>query len=524
MLTSEHTVLLQLDGLGVDELRDLGAGSARVAVSAGRRPTTCAHRRQSVARPGVAEQVSSAAFDDSEVPLPAPRSFATLVVARLTACEPDVERLVAAASVVGMHTALDLAAVVAGVDDPLAALERAIAAGLLEERLGERGASFPHPLVHAAVYRQIGPARRAALHLKAADHADDEALRLRHRARAATGPDARAVRRPGSAGTPEAISRGPGGARPATFPRRPGSARTVPTDERYHLGGRGVPTARRRRRRPAALPLGCGRLPRPAGASYVLAKLVMLAGPTGDCEALLRDAWQRCDPDVDPVLGARIAGQFAGLYGFQMRPAEQTEWADLALRLAPDADRDRHDSLHCGSTVRAMSGQAATTLPSLAGLPDPAVASAAELEELLGRGTLRLFADDLDGALRDIGGVFAASHDRSATFRWVAAVELAVVEFRAGRWDDALVHAELGVSIAADADQEHLDWTGHKVAALVRAARGEWSAAEVHARVLQTAAISGHPNRVFSSALVQAQLGQGTGTTQGGCSVPSNRC
>jgi hypothetical protein len=100
-----------------------------------------------------------------------------------------VEQLVAAASVLGMHAPLRLAASVAGVDDPLPVLEQAIAASLLEERLAEREVSFPHPLVQAAVYRQLGPARRAGLHLRAADHAEGEAVRLRHRARAASGPD-----------------------------------------------------------------------------------------------------------------------------------------------------------------------------------------------------------------------------------------------------------------------------------------------------------------------------------------------
>lgn len=510
MLTSENTVLVALEGLGVDELRNLSArlGSRSLSHRAAARLRAHTDGSPLHAR-ALLEQVSAAAFDDPEVPLPAPRSFATLVRARLAACEPDVERLVAAASVLGMHTALDLAAAVAEVDDPLAGLERAIAAGLLEERLGERGLSFPHPLVHAAVYRHLGPARRAALHLRAAGHAADEAVRLRHRARAATGPDATLSEDLARLGRREAISRAWGSA--ADHLSAAAGLAPNPRDrERFTLEAVECRLLAGDVDDPAALSARLRAFAPSGWRSYVLAQLVMLVGSPDDCEALLRDAWQRCDPDVDPVLGARIAGQFAGLYGVQMRSAEQIEWADLALRLAPDqtaTDMIRYIRMD----GRAMSGRAADTLPSLAGLPEPAVASAAELEELLGRGALRLCADDLDGALRDLGGVLAASHDRSATFRWVAAVQLAVVEFRAGRWDDALVHAELGLSIAADADQDRLDRAGHQIAALVHAARGEWPAAEVHARVLRTAATTGHPNLVVSAALVQAQLARARG-------------
>jgi hypothetical protein len=70
------------------------------------------------------------------------------------------------------------------------------------------------------------------------------------------------------------------------------------------------------------------------------------------------------------------------------------------------------------------SGQAEGALASVASLPSPTVASVAELGMLLGRGYLRLFTDDLGGAWQDLTGVLAASHDRSATFRHLAAYVL----------------------------------------------------------------------------------------------------
>src|SRR6266545_1912681 len=141
-------------------------------------------------------------------PLSAPRSFALLVLARLAACAPDVQELVAAASVLGARCPLHQAAALARLDVPLPALEQAVAAGLLVEQPATLTVGFPHPLVHAAIYQQLGPARRARLHTQAAGLVDDEAARLRHRVRAASGPDpalaadlARAGRRHTTVGT-----------------------------------------------------------------------------------------------------------------------------------------------------------------------------------------------------------------------------------------------------------------------------------------------------------------------------------
>jgi DNA-binding CsgD family transcriptional regulator len=244
--------------------------------------------------------------------------------------------------------------------------------------------------------------------------------------------------------------------------------------------------------------------------NYVLARLALMAGELDECEALLQDAWRRCDPAADPVLGARVAGQFAMLHPAHMRGGDSAEWAERALRLAPDqtaTDTMRYSRL----AGLAMSGQAAPVLASLTSLPDPSVASAAELEELLGRGNLRLCIDDLDGALRDLGGVLAASHGRSANFRWVAAAHLGVAEFRAGRWDDAQAHGELALSIATDADQGHVALFCHHVAMLVPAARGEWDTAEAHLPLQEAAATSGFATAVAVAAASRAHLARARG-------------
>ena len=64
-------------------------------------------------------------------------------------------------------------------------------AGLLQVRedFGIREVGFPHPLVQAAVYEQLGPLRRMQLHSAAAEFVEDEGALLRHRVLAATPPN-----------------------------------------------------------------------------------------------------------------------------------------------------------------------------------------------------------------------------------------------------------------------------------------------------------------------------------------------
>src|SRR6266542_3199733 len=191
LLADDDTLQLRLGGLEVEELRALSGRLGHGPLSLGAAARLRAHTDGSPLHArALLEQLPAEAFDDPQVPLPAPRSFALLVLARLAACAPDVQELVAAASVLGARCPLHQAAALARLDVPLPALEQAVAAGLLVEQPATLTVGFPHPLVHAAIYQQLGPARRAGLHTRAAGLVDDEAARLRHRVRAASGPDA----------------------------------------------------------------------------------------------------------------------------------------------------------------------------------------------------------------------------------------------------------------------------------------------------------------------------------------------
>ena len=123
--------------------------------------------------------------------LPAPGAFAAQIVSRLSACSPTARALVEACSVLGVRSSLPMAAAVAQLDDPVAALEEADAVGLLHstDKIEIWDVTFPHPLVQAAVYEHVAPTSRVRLHRSAAELLDDAGAALRHRVAAATPPD-----------------------------------------------------------------------------------------------------------------------------------------------------------------------------------------------------------------------------------------------------------------------------------------------------------------------------------------------
>jgi hypothetical protein len=336
LLADDDTQQLRLGGLEVEELRALSGrlGHGPLSVRAAARLQAHTDGSPLHAR-ALLEQVPAEALYDLHVPLPAPRSFALLVLARLAACGADVRELVAAASVLGVRCPLHQAAVLAKLDDPLPVLEQAMAAGLLVEQPGSLTVGFPHPLVHAAIYQQLGPARRAELHTRAAGLADEEPARLRHRVRAASGPDPELAADLARAGRWHTAA----GAWVSAAEQLSAAARLAPSradHEQFSLEA-------------VECQLLAGELGDPAGVaarlqsfrdggwrSYVLGRLAFVAGRLEEAEARLGDAWQRCNPTTDPALGARVAGQLAAVNMIHLRGAETADWANLALRLAPE--------------------------------------------------------------------------------------------------------------------------------------------------------------------------------------------
>jgi DNA-binding CsgD family transcriptional regulator len=192
LLTGPKAARLRLGGLGVEELRELSTafGTGSLSPRAAQRLHEHTGGNPLHAR-ALLEEIPAGILHHSAGPLPAPRSFALLVLARLASCPSDAENLVVAASVLGTSCPLRLASRLGEVANPLKALEQAATAHLLCDHPTaiERQVTFPHPLVRAAVYHDLGPSRRAGLHASAARLVENEPAALRHKVAATCGPD-----------------------------------------------------------------------------------------------------------------------------------------------------------------------------------------------------------------------------------------------------------------------------------------------------------------------------------------------
>src|SRR3954447_14157167 len=134
--------------------------------------------------------LSVATVESMELPLPAPRSFAVMVLGALSQTSGGARRLAACAAVLGQRAPFGAVAQVARLDDPLAAVEELQRLRILELVEHEHAVhvTFLHPLVRAAVYDDLGAGTRARLHMAAASTRSGTAA-LHHRVAAAIAPD-----------------------------------------------------------------------------------------------------------------------------------------------------------------------------------------------------------------------------------------------------------------------------------------------------------------------------------------------
>ena len=190
--------VVELGGLSADEVqalagaRGVGALSRRAAerlrVHTGGSPLhLCA----------LLDEIPAATLEAMEQPLPAPRSYALLVLRDVAALTPAARRLVSTAAVLGERADTGLLLDVAGLDPAQApeVLEELHQRGLLLLPPAADQVRFRHPLVRAAISEDLGPGTRIELHRRAAELLPG-AAGLRHRIAAALAPDEALASRP----------------------------------------------------------------------------------------------------------------------------------------------------------------------------------------------------------------------------------------------------------------------------------------------------------------------------------------
>ncbi|CAO5252574.1 helix-turn-helix transcriptional regulator [Frankia sp. AgKG'84/4] len=491
-LITELAGTLRVTGLDPDELRELAGRISAVPISswAAQRLHELTGGKVLHAR-ALLEELPPQALDRAADPLPVPAAFGQEVAARLAACPDEVRRLVDAAAVLGLTCRLADAAVVAEVDDPVLALEGAVAAALLTEKTTavDRLVAFTHPLLRSAVYHRIGPAQRSELHLRAALHIDNARARLWHRILAAVVPDEGLAMEVESAARRLAES---GRWRPAAdhllaaarlSPYRVAREQRFTDALDFLLWGGDFTQA-------SSLLTELSDVLDETRDGYLRGRLAMLRGSLPAATAYLGRAWRTVDPQERPTLARAIAEKLALCHYLAADVAAAARWGRHALSLgcAPPGDpthlRDilitslsdvgeYEEAARLAAEVPAPDGDpfAATSGPDGAGGEGP---GGFLPDGLVGRGVLRLADDDVPAARDAFVQAMAVSNGQEWTVPsgLFALVQLADTEYLLGRWDDAVSHAESAVSLAAAVGQSWLLPACHAAAAIPLSARG----------------------------------------------------
>ena len=445
------------------------------------------------------------------LPLPAPRAFAVEVQRKLAACSAPTRELVESMAVLGSIAPVVSLGALAGVPDLVAALDEASAVGLLRvcHDIGMRAVAFPHPLVEAAIYEQLGPLRLVQLHTAAAAIAEDEGALLRHRVLAATPPDPGLVtalddfaRRETAVGAwANAAAWALAEASCLSTNREDREQRLVPAAEAAMSAGDLI--------RAEAFTREVASISRGSWREATLGYLAMMKGMRMEAEELLHNAWRMSrragDRSTAVVVAQRLALHSLG----RLRGGDVVEWtrragAGVTERNTVCVEADALLGLGLGWQGRLAEGMA--VCEALLGQ-----ASADDAYPRLGsvrtaHGWLQLIGDDVTGARATLAETASAAlRSGSAQLAAWSLIWLSHANFAVGAWTDAAADAERAVSLLDETGQDWLRPLARYTATMVPAARGEWAQAEKHVRACRSAN-GGYELMVVASGLATAQL------------------
>jgi ATP/maltotriose-dependent transcriptional regulator MalT len=481
---------LPLGGLTADDLRQLAPTLDAIGLSpaASRRLYEHTGGHPLHVRALLAELPADALLEPTGV-LPAPHSLSSLVLVRLAKLSEAAQTLVLAVAVLGSRCILTDAVAVADLADPVNALDEAVRAGLLVEGLPghRRDVAFSHPLYRGAVYADLAPARRHALHLRAAAVLGGTAA-LTHRVAAAVGPDAALASELVTLAAGELQARS---WRPATdHLLAAADLSTTAADRGQRLTGAvaamlaGGDIARAVRYEPVVRSA-----PQSADRSLVLGQIAVFTGQfstaRGELTAALEEASDSGETGQQAVVSA-----YLGLACFV---EGQT---DRAVELATEAFDGNLDTdvapiagfvLVSGLATLGRQAEALALLDFFSARDASRPASAVQADTL--RGLLALWSYSDEQAAAILGDVVRKMPPGIMLSGQIEAlISLAEALYRLGDWDGAATHADLALSLAQDAGIVLGEGTTHAVASYLAAGRGSWDAAEALVEVAVRAA------------------------------------
>jgi DNA-binding CsgD family transcriptional regulator len=480
----DRVTRIRLGGLAPDELIEL-AGALGLGVLSRRGASRLAVHTEGNAlySRALLEEIGVAGLSGEDASLPAPRQLSGVVLSRMASLTSPTQNLLAAAAVLGQHADATTIASVAEIRNPQIQIEEAEAAGLLGEKTVTSELSFAHPLYQAAIYADLSPTRRRELHTRAANHTVGHS-QLAHHAAASLGSDeslanefeqsALAARDSGELGITAWALRQAAFLSPA-------------------------PADRERRLLDAAVALLDSADTAAAGEVLALcqhssARRDALAGLHGvltgspSAETRLLSAWNMHDPESDVRIGARAATSLTNLMVIHGRPDESLMWAQRAIDETDPSSELRSMATTGQAYGFAAAGRSDDGLEALGFLPEVG-SQVAETDALIMRGMLKVYVDDLPGAIVDLGLAAARLYiGLPSTYPGPCLSHLSDAHFRRGNWDSAVTYAQLAVARAQDADRPLDLARAHARGAEVYSLQGQWSLAQTHSSAAREAA------------------------------------
>ena len=417
---------------------------------------------------------------------PLPGMLGTLVQERLAVLPDETRAALLVASALSQPTLALVADAVGGESE--GRLAPALEANVIELE-GER-IRFSHPLLGSGIYAEADSVERRALHRRLAELVPDPEESVRHLALGASGPagdvaaalghEAQRAHRRGAFAAAAELSELARRLTPAEM-EESRHRRTVEAAVFAWEAGEGE----RARELLSEARVTAERGPRRGEILYWLGSFQEYEGDRREAVELYREARSNADDDI--ALRARAEeGLASALFLLRRDLSTAHDHARAAVALAEQAGDP-------GMEIAALSELALVDAVTGGSEWKRALTRGRELEERTGpvqtivsaTFTLAVVLTWVDGfaeARERLGSLREKSEERAeeSALPWIAA-QLCWAEFLAGSWDEASRHAQEGIELALQADQEPQRVFALGVRALVRAGRGDVEGARADA-------------------------------------------
>ncbi|WP_369275887.1 AAA family ATPase [Streptomyces sp. R11] len=420
--------------------------------------------------------------------LPVPHVLSDVVQQQLGRLPEPSQRLAEAMAVLDQRSPLVMAGAVAGVKDPVEVLEPLLSLGLAQWWPSEMDTPVQtyHQMQRDAIYERIAPKRRRNLHLKAAELAQG-AAKWRHLVAAADGVDERLA------------------AELEEQAERASATGNVQSASTYLLWASGLSASEADRERRVAMSAACllwgfapGRAkplrptveacsPSPLR-DCVLGRYAMNRGQFAESKQLMTSAFHESDGTASLERVALLAASGLGIVHLWQGHGEDIfKVAQRVLtsdRIDPLADLEARLALGFGYLFTQGPHEAAAQITHIMNLPqDPGDAAPSHAPALMWRGVWRTLAGELRGGSRDLSVALRLAREHAVSMLDEKGhAYLATAQYLMGLWDDALINAANGVTIALHEERSWAYCQTHMAASLVASGRGEWKRAREHIR------------------------------------------